>query len=79
MFHTIANIARRIAGVFAKPAPVAAIAAPRQPYVMVTNWSRHAVIGYYAADGRCITRRRIADGDVCRIIAAAKARGYRYN
>jgi hypothetical protein len=81
MFHTIATIARRIAGfvaTFGQSAPVAAVA-PRQPYVMVTNWTFDAVVGYYDANGVCITRRRIANGDVCRIIAAAKARGYRYN
>ena len=69
------QIIAAIIGMFRKaPAPVAPSA--RRPHIRITYWSFDAVIGYYDANGRKRTMRRVAFADVARLKAAAVARGY---
>jgi hypothetical protein len=49
---------------------------PHKKHYRVTYWASHATISYYGENGRKLTSRRVANGDVFRLIKQARACGY---
>lgn len=72
-------IARAFAAMFKKPAPAMPYNCPRsKKHIRVTYWSHDVTIGYYGHSGKKLTiRNDIKYSDITRIIANARALGYR--
>lgn len=65
-----------IAKLARKPALPAIKPLQSRKHYRVTYWASHATISYYGENGRKLTSRRVANGDVFRLIKQARAYGY---
>lgn len=76
MFHAIA---RAFAHMFKKPAPAMPYNMPRsKKHIRITHWTFDVTIGYYGHSGKKLTiRNDIKYSDLARLIANARALGYR--
>lgn len=76
MFHAIA---RAFADMFKKPAPAKPYNMPRsKKHIRITHWAHDVTIGYYGHSGKKLTiRNDIKYSDLSRLIANARALGYR--